>query len=604
MNDKLIYSERLEKTRDLMKFNSLSALIIGSRDDFLNEYTNKDSNLRIFLSGFDGTAGDLLITPEEAYIIVDGRYHTQADNQTNKDLFKVEKVGIDENGNRTDELIPHRMVKILAKISQGKNIIVGYDPNQFSEKMIEFLREETKKVSNTSVFTPLFTNLKEEFLGKIENFKKTTIYHVNTDIAGLNCIDKLEAIRNKLLGLNLNAYFVSKLDELAYITNIRGDEIDYNSTFKGYAFISLKDAFLFTNVGDLGCQNLKNLNNAFEILPISNLQPTLNAYIDRQKGRIHIGYDPSSTNCAILDKLRSLIAKDCKLLSIEENPIKELKSIKNNSELNYMQNCFIKADNVFNDLINWVNNRINSGLMISEYDIKNKLVSTFNSYGATRLSFSPICSTGKNSAIIHYTDASAENIVKKGDIILVDAGCYFEAGYATDLTRTFIAGANNVIASDEQKKIYTIVLKAAINGLSAEIPPDKDGTYLDNQVRTIIANHGYDYNHGTGHGIGILVHESPPTISYASTANLKLKENMVFSIEPGIYIEDWGGVRIENIVTLKKHHNEYKANQGWLEVHCMTYAPLDDNLIDYSLLNEVETNYLEEYKTRFIKVSP
>lgn len=587
-----------------MKKNSLNVLIITSKDEFLNEYVDKSISPRIYLTGFDGTAGDLLITQEEAFLLVDGRYHTQAETQIDKNLFHVEKVGVDESGTRINELVPDRLIKIIARLSKGKNLIIGYDPGQFSIKMLDYLREETNKVSNTTVFTPLYVPLKNSLLGDAAVSAMKPVSYIPLEITGNTSSDKLKQVRENLLELNLNAFFISKTDEVSYITNLRGQDIDFNSTIKAYAFISLKDAFLFMDLKYLGCQNLQKLNEAFEVLPLSELEKTLHSYIERQQGRFHFGYDPSSMTCAILDKLNRLVTKNCKMLNIEDNPVKKLKAIKNDAELSYMKTCFVKADNVFNNVISQINTSIQQQKTVSEWDIKNMVSETFKNYGANRLSFESICSIGSNSAVIHYTSCSKDVVAKEGDIILIDSGGYFEGGYATDLTRTFIAGGGSVKPSDKIKEIFTIVLKAAMKGLRAEIPPDSDGIYLDKIVRSVITDKGYDYNHGTGHGIGILVHETPPTISFAASGSVKLEENMVFSIEPGIYIEGWGGVRIENVVTLKRHNDKNKAHHGWLEVECLTFAPIDENLINYSLLDEDEIAYLSYFKNNFMKLKP
>ena len=599
MNNAENNAERLKKARQIIKDNSLSALIISSKDDFLNEYVDKEMSPRIFVSGFTGTAGDLLITANEAYIMVDGRYHTQADNQVNKELFKVEKVGIDENNNRINELIPDRLAKVIKKLSTGKNFVIGYDPYQFGVKTLEYIRDKIQEESSTTTFTALFKPLVEEFFGSKIVSKNASVNYIPIEVCGLTPLEKVNIVRDKLLSLSFNAFFVSKLDELAYLTNLRSNTIDYNSTFKGYALITLKNAFLFTDIQQLGCLNLKYLNDAFDVLPLNDMQEIMQNYIQKENNQYLLGYDPSSITCATLDKLNRLISKHCKIIPLEESPVRNIKALKNNAELNYIKTCFNKADNVFNDVINYINDLIKSEKFISELDIKLKVAETFKKYGANRLSFESICAAGPNSAVIHYTQSSRNIKIKKGDIVLIDAGGYFEAGYATDLTRTFIAGADQASATNFQKKLFTLILKAAIKGLNAEIPPGENGCYLDNIVRSVITEKGYDYNHGTGHGIGILVHESPPSISYGPGGNQKLEENMLFSIEPGIYLEGKIGIRIENIATLIKHPDKNKADLGWLKVQCLTFAPLDTNLINYDMLDESDIEYLQYFQKQF-----
>jgi Xaa-Pro aminopeptidase len=597
-------AHRLEKLRELMKQYSLNALIISSRDDFLNEYVDKQTSKRIYYSGFTGTAGDLFITLDEAYLIVDGRYHIQAEQQVDKQLYTVEKVGLNEKGERITEFIADRHIKIVERLSSGKNLVIGYDPNQFSVKTIRYIRDKISEVSKTAVLTALT----ETFLDKISiDFEQQMIkpvFTVPVEISGKTTLEKISIIKKMMLEKNLNALFITKLDELAYLTNLRSAEIDYNSTFKGYGFITNKDAFVFADPKKFSCQCLRQANAGYDVIDIKDMFETLSAYIGRQQNKFHIGFDPATTTCAIQDKLNMLVNKNCKLIELDQSPIKELKAIKNDQELKYIKECLQKADNVFQILVQEVQESVAQGLQVTEKDIKDKITALFYRYGADCLSFEVISAIGKNAAIVHYTAASDKAVAAKNQYILVDSGAYFKGGYATDLTRTFLAGGKSVVPDQKLKEIYTIVLKASLNGLSAELPPDSDGNYLDDLVRSVVREYGYDYNHGTGHGIGILVHEAPPTIIFGPSGSNILKENMVFSIEPGIYLQDWGGVRIENIVTLKQHPEHSKAMQGWLKVSCLTFAPLDENLILYEMLDGKQKAYLDYYKSQFVKCEP
>lgn len=591
------YDERITKIRKLMKLYSLNALIITSKDHYLNEYVDKTSSPRVYLSGFDGTAGDLLITTNEAYLLVDGRYHTQAEKQIDKRLFKIEKVGIDENGERVTEYLSDRLITLIEKLSKGKNYVIGYDPHQMGLKTLEYIKEGIKKATKSTILTPLFKSLESELF--IESAKHpASIISVPDKIAGVSVSEKLKILRESLLSMNINAYFISSLDEIAYLTNLRGDEIPFNSTFKALSLVSLKEAFLFVPEEDIKTSAILDLQKYFQIHSLSNMSNVLKTFIDTEQNSFHIAYDTSSISCAFVDVLNQLINKNCKIFELEKNPLKTSKSIKNTAEIKYISRCFKKSDQVFNHTIKWFKESIINKRTISEKDLQNTLENFYTTAGATRQSFAPICATGTNSATIHYTHANYENIIKENDLFLIDSGAYYDYGYATDLTRTILAGNS---PTKKQKELYTIVLKASIAGLSAELPPGSNGAYLDKIVRSVITNKGYDYNHGTGHGIGILVHESPPGISYATTGDITLKEGMLFSIEPGIYIENWGGIRIENIVTLQKHSDKTKAKEGWLEVKCLTFAPLEEILIDNDMLTEKELSYLNYFKKQFLE---
>lgn len=594
-------NQKLDQIRGLLNKYDLDALYITSYDEYLNEYSNKEESIRYYYSEFDGSVGDLLITSTEAFLIVDGRYHLQAENQVKRELIKVEKAGINENDEHIEESIIERLIKLLKQVSQSNKFTVGFLPGQISVKNYDYIKEKIVSTSENIAFIGITEDLSDQIKPPKTTFTVKSAYSVPIEISGDSSVSKIRKIRYSLSRKQeANSIFVSALDDIAYCLNIRSDQIPYNSTVKGYLLITQEEIAFFSELNSFMSKNLTILGEHIQIIDLEDLDEYLENIVIKSKNTLKIGIDISNTTCKIFNKLEILNKYGCKTIPINYNPIKELKSIKNIPEIKYASQCFRKADSVFKDTIDFVNNIVNQKNTVSELDIKNYISEKFKQHGADKLSFDTISAVGKNSAMIHYTDASSNNIVNPGDLVLLDAGGYFEHGYATDLTRTFIAGNNKLLATNKQKKIYTIVLKAAINGLNACIPPESTGNYLDKIVRTVINSYGYDYNHSTGHGIGILVHESPPSITYSQAGKTILEKNMVFTIEPGIYIEDWGGVRFENVATLQTHPDTNMAKQGWLKVQCLTFSPVDENLIDEKLLNDYEKDYLEYYKGQFV----
>ena len=202
-----------------------------------------------------------------------------------------------------------------------------------------------------------------------------------------------------------------------------------------------------------------------------------------------------------------------------------------------------------------------------------------------------IAAVGANAANIHYSHPDPQRQIGKGELVLIDTGAYFEEGYATDLTRTFLAGsaASAPRGDAEQRRNYTLVLKCAIAGMSARIPETALGEQLDALVRAPLWAEGLDYRHGTGHGVGINVHEAPPRV--ATRQGTVLEPNQVFSIEPGLYLPDWGGIRIENLCTVAPA----EGAPGFLDVVPLTFAALDQRLIEDSLLSDAERAWLARY---------
>ncbi|MGD9580878.1 MAG: M24 family metallopeptidase [Vampirovibrionia bacterium] len=593
------HDQRLSVIREEMNLYSLDALIVSSKDHYLNEYVDKNFSTLVYLSGFDGTTGNLLITKNEAYILVDGRYHTQAEKQVSKELYTIEKVGIDEEGNRITEYLSDRLIKVIERLAKKKNYVIGYDPYQTSYKTLEYLKNKLDELNESTVLTAI-TNSLEDKLFTNKMVKPSEITVVPEKIAGLSVQEKINQVKDYLETSNINGYFISALDEVSYITNLRSNEIPFNSTIKGFLFLTLDKSFMFVEDKDINNVKLNILKDYLSIHSLNNLSTILYDYIKSKDDTFILAYDNSSISCAVLDKLNQLISKQCKLFIVTKNPIKVVKANKNSHELNYIKECMNKSDITFDETIKWVKNSIKNKQQISEKDLQNRLENNFNKNNALNMSFSPICAAGINSAIIHYTHANDKTIINQNDLVLIDSGAYYEYGYATDLTRTILAG---VEPTSKQKELYTLVLKASIAGLTAELPPETNGYDLDKIVRSVITEKNYDFNHGTGHGIGILVHESPPVISFSVAGEITLEEGMVFSIEPGIYIENWGGIRIENIATIKKHSIKEKADKGWHEIECLTFAPLDKDLINFESLTTKELDFLKFFEDRFNEIS-
>ncbi|HBG49314.1 MAG TPA: hypothetical protein DDW90_07410 [Cyanobacteria bacterium UBA9971] len=293
-----------------------------------------------------------------------------------------------------------------------------------------------------------------------------------------------------------------------------------------------------------------------------------------------------------LSDCRKLERLNHKLIEVKESPIAQMKAVKNKQELEHFRECFLKTDIVVNRAICWLNQNLEKEISISEKDFSDKVKSLFFEEGAVGLSFETIAASGKNTAFIHYTKADPEKIIKSGELVLLDCGGYFEGGYATDITRTFLAGGLRAEAGKKQKEIYTRVLKAFLYGINFELEENTTGFDIDKKVRNLINQdkpEGFNFSHGTGHGVGISVHESPPRLGPSETSKTKLLSGMVFTIEPGLYCEDFGGVRIENTVTLSEN-----------KIKSLTKAKLDDNLINYELLTEQEKVWLENYQKQSI----
>ena len=260
-----------------------------------------------------------------------------------------------------------------------------------------------------------------------------------------------------------------------------------------------------------------------------------------------------------------------------------MKAIKNDSEIAHFKKNYKRTDKVVNKAFQLVQNN-----ELTELELSDAVEKEYLAQGAKQLSFKTILAAGANSSIIHYSHPSKDVKIKNGDFVLLDCGGHFEGGYSTDITRTFVKGS----PTDLQKKVYTTVLKMFLNAYHYEVTPRTTGFTLDSIARKIHKQSGLDdfnFNHGLGHGVGISVHENPPTISCGKMGKRILKENMVFTIEPGLYKTGFGGVRLENSVYLTKVN-------GRLKIQSLSCVPFQEDAIDYSLLNKQEKQWLKDWQ--------
>jgi len=258
-------------------------------------------------------------------------------------------------------------------------------------------------------------------------------------------------------------------------------------------------------------------------------------------------------------------------------------------ELQQFEDSFRKSDQAIFKTIKWLKDSLKAGKKVTELDLYNETSVKYQAEGCKDQSFNTIAGAGPNSSIIHYGSPSDEKIIAKDDMILLDSGGYFDGGFATDTTRTF-AGDSSVKMDPKKIEMYTLTLKGMLAVQSAVFPEGTKGMVLDGLARDPMRRKGYDYAHGTGHGVGISVHE--PGVRISTISNLPMKLGQVVSIEPGIYIPGFGGVRLENIAYVIKH----PTFPGMLCFKTLTVIGFDPALIDMNMLSNDEKAVLEEYE--------
>lgn len=553
VNQKINYiQERLTK-------EGLDAYIIYGNDPHNSEYVCPRFRTRAFVTGFTGSAGTVIISKNEAFLFVDSRYHIQAQEQiegTTITLFKVDNPGVPTATQFLEENINKYKV-----IGTAKDCLTKASFDALVEKGFEVVPCE-------DYLTDIWQDRPEVPYFKVEQMP--------LQFAGLSVKQKIENIQNTLkTDENL---FISSLDDIAWVLNLRGSDIDFNPVFLSYLFINKTKAVLFADRRRFEDKFWAELTEDVQILAY---EEAANFISSIKNQTFVINY--SKTNMLIftsIDKSNKVVNK----LEITT----EMKACKNEIELAGMKQAHVLDGAALVNFIARVKAKPqgwNELSITDELFKERQQMPNFRGEG-----FGPICGYKEHGAMCHYsaTKESATNIEK--GLIVLDTGGHYDMGL-TDVTRTLAFGQ----PTEEERHDYTLVLKGHLALCRTHYPEGTSGYQLDVLARQFLWNEGLTYSHGTGHGVGhhLCVHEGPMSISYRASAVYPLKEGMVISDEPGLYKEGRHGIRIENLVAVTKAE---KTEFGqFLKFEFITMVPYERELIDKNLLTKEEINQINEY---------
>lgn len=496
----------IEQARSFLEQEKIDYLLVNSTNEFLVEYNELAQNSRYYLTGFSGSTGDALVTKDNVYLFVDGRYHVQADLEVNHEDITVVKL---QMGDKVNNELAKRMVEhSILGICSKKNSQFRY------ENLTKSLNKKNIKIKLLDI-DPI-----EE---KIE-YNAQTLTEIPLKLTGNSKEEKI-----KELDLKSNeALLVTNLEELSYLYNLRNFNKTNSCSIEGKAIFTNDKDYLFLD------ESLKNFDEFIKNCKFENV------YVDEMTVTAH--------DYALLAS---------KARKIKWNLVSNTKCIKTDAELEHYKDAFSRTDKALADIGKFITENEN----ISEFDIKEELEKNFRKYGAVGKSFTSIVAKDENSALAHYSKSSKDEIIKDGSLVLIDCGGYYEGGLATDITRVFVKGE----PSNLQKNVYTTVLKAflrAFNTTKFEIGQD-----IDKVAREFLEENapaGFVFNHGLGHGIGISVHEAPPRLSNGTwDSKVPLQDNMCFTIEPGLYKQGYFGVRLENSCYLQDGKIKSFANMHY-----------------------------------------
>lgn len=537
---------RVKELRNFIKSKNADAILINSADDFLSEYNILPLNSRYKVTGFSGSMGDCIVTSDNVYQIADGRYHEQADKEVDHNVVTVLKM---QQGSSPIE-------EILNVLDKNSTLILTANkvPMQFCQTLEK--KAAKKKIKISYILNDPIEDLAQN---KYTNVKVVEIPKSITKYSAEEKFKKLKLKDNEVL-------LITNPVDFAYFTNLRNFDFPYSAAPRAKAIVTNNEFEIFTD---------SKIPLKFDGLKIHKLSTFRKHLANIREKSILV--DKGALSQA--DFMQIHLSN-----KLKSSKIFELKSQKYNTEIVHLKSAFARTDKVLKKM----DDLINSNKQLSEYDLYCAIIKYFEEEGAVSQSFKPIIASGTNSSIIHYSVASDKKMIKDGDMIMIDCGGYFEGGIATDITRTFVKGNPN----DECKRIYTKVLKAFISTYTKKYSPDTTWQDIDLNTRKNLTDeekNGYLFNHSTGHGIGISVHEFPPRCSFQDAFAKPFKKNYVFSIEPGLYKAGTAGVRLENAVYVKS----VKPN---FEIEVLSHYPFEERLIDRSLLTKSEQKFLDEWQ--------
>jgi len=545
----------IKKLRNFFKIYGIDGYLVPKNDEYFNEYIIKSNDRLRFISNFSGSAGFALILKNKNYLFVDGRYTIQARIEAGK-KFNIIKI---------HEKLPKDLLKNI------KNLKIGFDTKLHTEKQLNFLFD----IKNT-IFKPININLIDIIWSKKPKNLIKPFFSLKKKDCGQSSESKILKIKKFLLKKKIDYLLVTAPENVAWTLNIRGLDSSFSPIPNARILINNKGFVDFFSQPKKIEKIKKNFSKKIKFYDEDIIEKKLsslwgkNIWLDR-------------LSCPIYYK--NLIKK--KNIIVEKiDPIYFFKSIKNSTEIKNMKKSHVVDGIALTKFLFWIKKNFKNK-KITEISAQNKLEDLRKMNKSYKFpSFSPISGSGPNSAIIHYKASIRSNrILKKGDVYLIDSGGQYSFG-TTDVTRTISLNNN----SNFVKEVYTRVLKGHIAVADYKVKKNSKGSDVDKNARKSLKEIKLDYPHGTGHGVGYFlnVHEGPQ--SFSKNNKIKLKPGMIVSNEPGYYKEGHFGIRIENLIYIKK--NKFEE---------LTIAPIEKDLIKKKMLNKKEIFWINKYHARVKK---
>lgn len=567
--------DKLILLRKSMAAHDVDAYIVLSSDSHQSEYVADHWQSRAWISGFTGSAGIAVVTQDHAGLWTDSRYFLSAAEQLKDSEFVLHKV--------IKQFTPLHVSYLKEHLPTGS--VVGIDGWTFSKKQMDYL---TKELAKADISIKSDVDIIDKIWADRPPIPQDKIFVHDIAYAGKDRNDKIKDIRKVMDEKNVDHHIITTLDDIAWIYNIRGSDVKCNPVCIAYTIISKNKSVLYIDQVKLTDEVKRELEkDGVTIAPYRTIIKDLNEMDEGDS----ILVDQTSCNAVLY---KAINAKDI----IHGDTISRImKAIKNKTELDHFSKVMVKDGIALTKMYRWLESELKDRT-VSEYDLANKLAGfRAEQDGYNGESFDAIVGYRANGAIVHYkpeSDTCAD--IENNGMLLLDSGGQYLDG-TTDITRTTCFSE----PTTEEKKNNTLVLKGHIGLATAKFPLGTLGVQLDMLARQHLWEHGLNYLHGTGHGVGFFlnVHEDPQGFSpgISSRSKCPIEVGMVTSNEPGYYKEGEYGIRIENLVVTVKSDDE-----GFLEFDTITLFPIDQTLIDETLLSDREKDWLNSYHQKVYKM--
>ncbi|MGO1757625.1 MAG: aminopeptidase P family protein, partial [Psychrobacter sp.] len=576
---KHIIRDRIDKLRKNIVAQDLTAIIVPSADPHLSEYLPEYWQARLWLSGFTGSLGTLVVTADFAGLWTDSRYWVHAADELQDTGISLEKLAPGQ---------PNHINWLAEHLQEGDSVVVDGNVLSIAEqdKLLDaFEADDITLITDRDVLTEIWTDRPA--------LPSAPLYQHEAQFVAQSTASKLAAVRAGMVEAGATHHLLSSLDDIAWLTNLRGADVDYNPIFLSYMLISADSATLFVDSSKVSADIEQSLKDSgITIANYDAVQPALSTLTPDDL----LLLDPSKVAVGTLSQMVDDIG------FIEQMaPSTLLKSVKSDADIDHVREAMRQDGAALCEFFASFEQRLADGERLSELDVDSMLIEVRSQQpNYVSPSFPTIAGFNENGALPHYR-ATPEKFSYldvtegEGGLLLIDSGAQYQNG-TTDITR--VVGVGEV--SSDHKRDFTTVLKAHIALASAYFPEGISSPTIDAICRAPLWRAQMDYGHGTGHGVGYFlnVHEGPQGISYnaPNTKERAMKSNMITSNEPGLYREGKWGIRIENLVVSKAVTNPTETDFGkFLHFETVTYCPIDTRLIEPSLLSQLEIDWLNDY---------